>query len=357
MAWELSFLDLIQERLRCGFLDAVVPAFTRLGDGGLLWIALALVLLLFPRTRRTGAAVALGLLLESLCCDVLLKPLVARVRPYDVNPAVSLLVDRLSDFSFPSGHTGAAFAAASGLYFSKSPLWPPAAVLSVLMALSRLYLYVHYPTDVLAGVLLGIAAGWAGSRAAKWLWDRRDPNGIVLAVPGPEHREQVMAYKNAFLRSGDSFDGCAGLEETEDYRDWLDFEGRLSRKYGADYVPSTVRLAVRKRDGKVVGIIDLRHRLNGFLLRFGGNIGYSVLPQERGKGYATQMLRLMLEECRALGLEKVLVTCDKENIPSSRTILANGGILENEVADEAGLSRSGTIRRYWIRLTGEGEQR
>lgn len=330
-----------------------MPAFTRLGDGGALWIALALVLLLFPKTRRTGAAVALGLLLETLCCNGLLKPLVARVRPYDVNPAVSLLVDRLSDFSFPSGHTGAAFAAASGLYFSKSPLWPPAAVLSVLMAFSRMYLYVHYPTDIAGGILLGILAGWAGSRAAEWLWDRRAPDGLVLAVPGPEHREQVMAYKSALLRNGDRFDGCAGLEDAEDYRDWLDFEGRLSRKYGADYVPSTVRLAVRERDGKVVGIIDLRHRLTPFLLRFGGNIGYSVLPQERGKGYAREMLRLMLEHCRELGMEKVLVTCDKENVPSARTILANGGVLENEVADEAGLSRSGTIQRYWISLEKE----
>lgn len=353
MAWELDFLGFLQTHLRCGFLDVVMPAVTRLGDGGALWIALALVLLLFPKTRRTGAAVALGLLLETLCCNGILKPLVARVRPYEVAPPAALLVPPLADFSFPSGHTGAAFAAASGLYFSKSPLWPPAAVLSVLMAFSRMYLYVHYPTDVAGGILLGILTGWIGSRAAQWLWDRKAPNGIVLTVPGPEHQEQVMAYKSALLRNGDRFDGCAGLEDAEDYRDWLDFEGRLSRKYGTDYVPSTVRLAVRERDGKVVGIIDLRHRLTPCLLRFGGNIGYSVLPQERGKGYAGEMLRLMLDHCRELGMEKVLVTCDKENIPSARTILANGGVLENEVADEAGLSRSGTIQRYWISLEKE----
>lgn len=350
MPWELSFLDFIQENLRCGFLDVFMPALTRLGDGGVFWIVLSLALLLFPKTRRTGAIVTMALLLEFLCCNLLLKPLVARIRPYDVNPSVVLLVQRLVDFSFPSGHTGVAFAVTSGLYYSKSPLWSPAAVLSIVMAFSRLYLYVHYPTDVLAGVLLGIMTGWAGSRIVSSLGKKKHPKGIVLAAPGPEHEAQVMAFKAAMLRNGDCFDGCAGLEDVRDYRDWLDFEGRLSRKYGADYTPSTVRLAVREEDGKVVGIIDFRHRLIPFLLRFGGNIGYSVLPQERGKGYAKEMLRLMLEECRAQGLEKVLVTCDKENIPSARTIEGNGGVLENEVADEAGLSKSGIIRRYWITL-------
>lgn len=178
-----------------------------------------------------------------------------------------------------------------------------------------------------------------------------DPR-IRLMEPAPEHEAQVMAYREAFLRAGDSFDGCAGLEETDRYEDWLDFAGRLSRKYGADYVPSTVRLAVRQEDSRVVGIIDLRHRLTPFLLRFGGNIGYSVLPGERGKGYAGEMLRLMLEHCRALGMARVLVTCDRANTASARTILANGGVLENEVVDEAGLSRSGVIQRYWIGLEG-----
>lgn len=182
-------------------------------------------------------------------------------------------------------------------------------------------------------------------------------DSIRLAEPTMAYRDQVMAYREAFFRSGDSFAGCAGLEKTERYEDWIDFEGRLSRDYGENYVPSTVRLAVRQRDDRVVGIIDLRHRLSDFLLRFGGNIGYSVLPQERGKGYAGKMLGLMLEHCRGLGMERVLVTCDRENRASARTILQNGGVLENEVADEAGLGKSGVIQRYWIVLAGEGERR
>lgn len=173
---------------------------------------------------------------------------------------------------------------------------------------------------------------------------------IKLVEPTLEHEAQVMAYRQTFLERGESLDGCAGLEDTEDYRDWLDFESRLSRKYGADYVPSTVRLAVRKEDDKVVGIIDLRHRLTSFLMNYGGNIGYSVLPEERGKGYAGEMLRLTLEYCREQGFEKVLVTCDKENLASARTIISGGGVLENEVEDKEGLSKSGWIQRYWIFL-------
>lgn len=173
-------------------------------------------------------------------------------------------------------------------------------------------------------------------------------NRIKLVVPTKEYEDQVMAYKQAFLANHDSFDGCAGLEETENYEEWLDFENRLSKKYGDAYVPSTVCLAVRTEDHKLVGIIDYRHELSDFLMRFGGNIGYSVLPSERNKGYAKEMLQLMIEKCRESGADKVLVTCDKNNMASSRTILANGGVLENEVVDEVGLSECGIIQRYWI---------
>lgn len=160
--FELSILDFIQTHLRSTVLDAAMPAITALGNGGILWIGSAALLLLLPKTRKVGAAIAVSLLLEALCCNLILKPLVERVRPYDINSAVQLLIARPTDFSFPSGHTGASFAATAALYFKKSQLWIPAAVLSVLIAFSRLYLYVHYPSDVLAGAMLGIIAGWAG---------------------------------------------------------------------------------------------------------------------------------------------------------------------------------------------------
>lgn len=107
---------------------------------------------------------ALSLILEALCCNIILKPLVARLRPFEMNTAVQLVIEKPLDFSFPSGHTGAAFAVVSALYFCKNRGWIPALVMAVLIAFSRLYLYVHYPTDVLAGALLGMTAGWIAYR-------------------------------------------------------------------------------------------------------------------------------------------------------------------------------------------------
>lgn len=156
-------LDLIQTHLRSDFLDTVMPLITMLGNGGAIWIGCSALLLLMPKTRRVGAVMAVSLVLEVLCCNVLLKPLVARIRPCDVNTAVQLLIAHPTDFSFPSGHTGASFAAASALFFSKNRLWIPSTIVATLIAFSRLYLYVHYPSDVLAGAMIGIMAGWLGS--------------------------------------------------------------------------------------------------------------------------------------------------------------------------------------------------
>ena len=98
-----------------------------------------------------------------LLCNVLLKPLVARPRPYTHRPDIILLIKKLRDYSFPSGHAAASFAAASALAFSYCRHWRPAVVLAVLISLSRLYLYVHYPSDVLCGALLGILCGLIGA--------------------------------------------------------------------------------------------------------------------------------------------------------------------------------------------------
>lgn len=173
---------------------------------------------------------------------------------------------------------------------------------------------------------------------------------IVLVRPSFEYVEQVMKFRKEFLEAGEAFHGCSGLEECENYEDWLDFEGRLSKKYGKDYTPNTLFLGVRKSDNKLVGLIDFRHNLSPFLAKYGGHIGYSVAIDERKKGYAKQMLILLLDECRKLGYEKVLLTCDKENTASRRTILFGGGKLEKEIVDDVGLSDSGIIQRYWITL-------
>lgn len=171
---------------------------------------------------------------------------------------------------------------------------------------------------------------------------------LKLVVPTNKYKNQVLNYKTIFLNNNEPFDGCAGLEDCNTYEEWIDFENRLSKKYGKEYVPSSVYLAIKLDSDKVVGIIDIRHSLTSFLYNYGGNIGYSVLPEERRKGYAKEMLKLAIKKCKEMNMSKILLTCDKENIASSKTIKANGGILENEVKDIVGLSQSGIIQRYWI---------
>ena len=156
---EFAILDWIQAHLRCGFLDAVLPVISWTSNHGEIWILLALCLLAAKRTRRQGVTVAAALLMDLLCCNIFLKPLIGRVRPFAVNPAVELLVAAPLDASFPSGHTAVSFAAVFALKAGGSPLWKPALVLASVIAFSRLYLYVHWPTDVLAGMLLGAALG------------------------------------------------------------------------------------------------------------------------------------------------------------------------------------------------------
>ena len=173
---------------------------------------------------------------------------------------------------------------------------------------------------------------------------------LKLVRPTRRYADQVMRYREEMLSSKDSFDGCAGLEKVQSFDEWIDFDRRLKQKYGEGYVPSEVFLAVRTADDKVVGIIDFRHPLSPFLLRYGGNIGYSVLPSERQKGYASEMLRLLLPVCRAFGERRVLLTCDQTNEASRRTIVRNGGVLENEVEDDGRLGTGGVIQRYWIAL-------
>ena len=164
---DLSVLDWIQTHLRCGLLDHIVPVITMLGEAGWIWILLAVVLLARKNTRKLGTAVAISLVFDLILCNLLIKPLVARPRPFTFRPELTLLVKAPKDFSFPSGHTAASFAAASALLFSKAKGWIPAMVLAALIALSRLYLYVHYPTDVLAGVVVGFLCGLFGAILAK----------------------------------------------------------------------------------------------------------------------------------------------------------------------------------------------
>lgn len=170
---ELAMLDWIQLHLRCGVLDGLMPAVSRICDRGEVWILLAAVLLAIPKTRKVGACLACGLLADLVLCNLCLKPLVGRLRPFSVNTEVTLLVSPPGDASFPSGHTASSFAAVSALRKAGSPLWRPSLVLAVVIALSRLYLYVHWPTDVLGGIPVGWLAGWLGAQGTIFLFHRR----------------------------------------------------------------------------------------------------------------------------------------------------------------------------------------
>lgn len=162
MGIEIQILDWIQN-IRTPFGDIIVPLISGLGNAGIIWIALTLVLLVIPKTRRSGLIMALALIADLILCNGILKNLVARTRPYDVNTAVNLLIEKPVDYSFPSGHTAASFAAVTALYLAgEKKLWKPALVLSVLIAFTRMYLYVHYPTDILGGIAVGIISGYIG---------------------------------------------------------------------------------------------------------------------------------------------------------------------------------------------------
>lgn len=171
MNFEFTVLDFIQNNIRNGVLDVIMPAISSLGNAGAIWIVSGIGCLINKKTRKTGTAIMSALALDVLTCNVILKPFVARIRPCDVNMAVKLLVSRPTDYSFPSGHTAAAFAAASAIFFSTSGMKNRklqilirvgTLALATLIAFSRLYLYVHYPTDVIAGAMLGIMLGWCG---------------------------------------------------------------------------------------------------------------------------------------------------------------------------------------------------
>lgn len=176
MRVELQILDMLQ-KIHAPVGDQVMCLITHLGDSGMIWILLTLGMLLLPGKRRTGAILAAALCIDLILCNGILKNLVARVRPFDVNTAVQLLVRAPRDFSFPSGHTAASFTAVMALYLTgEKKLLPPALVLAVLIAFSRLYLYVHYPTDVLGGVFVGLLCGYLGWQLVQWvtqLMDRR----------------------------------------------------------------------------------------------------------------------------------------------------------------------------------------
>ena len=176
ISFDLPVLDLIQTNLQSPFMDKFMPIITVFGDAGIFWMIIAALLLVFPKTRRTGLGMFIAMLIGLLVCNVTLKPLVARIRPYDLQAefgvTINLLCGLQHDFSFPSGHTIASFEAAVVMLRNSKKLGIPAMLLAILISFSRMYLYVHYPTDVIASIILGtlfalIGNGLAGLIAPK----------------------------------------------------------------------------------------------------------------------------------------------------------------------------------------------
>ena len=158
---------------------------------------------------------------------------------------------------------------------------------------------------------------------------------------------KVMAFRQAFLSAGEcSINGSRGLHNYDNYEDWLwlvkECEKPDNNLLG---VQASTYFAIRETDEAVVGCIELRHTLNESLSVLGGHIGFSVVPTERRKGYATEMLKQMLAETKKTGLEKVLLTCDTDNVGSYKTIEACGGVREQEVPFELD---GETYYKYWI---------
>ena len=175
-SFDHDVLKAVNSTMRSGLLDSIMPYITKLGDGGVFWIALALILLIPKKTRRTGAAMGIAMLIGLIIGNGLLKNIIARPRPFDIRdtilPRNRLLVSPPTDYSFPSGHTLASFEAATALYKDHTVYGFLAFVLAILIAFSRIYLQVHYPSDVLGGAILGFLFGLLGSTIVRAVCDK-----------------------------------------------------------------------------------------------------------------------------------------------------------------------------------------
>ena len=172
---------------------------------------------------------------------------------------------------------------------------------------------------------------------------------LRLVVPSIEYGDQIIAYRQEFLDNQDSLNGTASLSDYENPLEWLKWIAKTASKETcpSDLVPGSEFLCVRVLDNRVVGMVNIRHFLNDYLLQYSGHIGYSIRKTERRKGYAKEQLRLALLECKRLGISNVLITCNKNNEGSRKTILSGKGILENEVHNP---ENNVTMQRYWVAL-------
>jgi undecaprenyl-diphosphatase len=199
VAMDESILRAIWQLSGWPWLDNFMIALSWLGNNGLVWCVLAVLFLARAPTRRAGLLCALALLLSLILCNLLLKNLVARPRPYETLPWLRPLVPPLPDFSFPSGHACASCAAAAALAWSGlSKKWAiPAFALALLISFSRLYVGVHYPSDVLGGLLLGLLCGYVAWRVdTRYNLEQRFNTGIAKRRPRPYNNKCNKSCQN-----------------------------------------------------------------------------------------------------------------------------------------------------------------
>lgn len=153
---DFAILDFIQNNLKCGFLDWLMPRISALGNSGIIWILIAIAFLFTKSYRKQGIALAVGLIIGFLVGNVTLKPLIARMRPSWINTEIELLIRNPLDFSFPSGHTLSSFIAAILITLNNKKLGAIVLPLAALIAFSRMYLYVHFPSDILGAIILAV---------------------------------------------------------------------------------------------------------------------------------------------------------------------------------------------------------
>ncbi len=172
---------------------------------------------------------------------------------------------------------------------------------------------------------------------------------LKLIEPTMEYANEILRFRQEFLDCGDSMDGSSYLRKFERAEDWLEKVERYKHRETVPpgRVPATQLICIRESDGKLVGMIDVRHTLSDYLRDFGGHIGYSVRPSERRKGYAAWMLQNVLPYCKSLGMDDVLVTCLADNEGSRRTILRSGGVYAETVREP---QEDVLLEKYWIHI-------
>jgi predicted acetyltransferase len=182
-------------------------------------------------------------------------------------------------------------------------------------------------------------------------------NELELQLPALHHKIAAQNFKNEFFEIQEQLIPGSALFDQMEYDEWLihNTNNRHENTVAIGWVVATTFFAIRKSDHKMIGMIDVRHNLgNEFLAQFGGHLGYSVCPSERKKGYATEMLKMALEYTKSLGIEKVMIACFANNIPSIRTIEKCGGVftetktLSNVGFDILSEEEGKFINIYWV---------